>query len=473
MKILPNWSAIAFAAALSACGGGGGGGGATAGASAGAPAPAPVATIQLSGTVRNLSGSGLMLSNNGERVDVAPGATAFSFPTKLAADAAYHLAIAVHPNGQLCEVSSATGTAASASQAAIVVDCKSAVVATLAGKQAEGENYTGPAMQVSMSSPVSIGLDAAGNLYFTNSQDRSVRKLDPSNQVSFLAGHLNVVGRPAYGMDDGPAALATFSSPYSLTVDARGTIYVADYGRIRTVGPNGTVSTIAGSDNFSQTDGRGAAASFAASNMQLAAAPDGSVVVIEVSGNRVRKVSPDGTVTTLAAGAAAGGAGFQSLTSIAAGSDGSIYLIDAGNVRKISPLGLVSTVFEARPATGCAPQEAIGVHSTGVCMTRQIAVNGPKELATLALPSGLAVDAKGNLFIADAYNGMIRVMTPEGGVSTLVGTGALTSADGPGATATSILPTSVAMDGKGNVYFAEAGSWIAPTYPKLRKISFQ
>jgi sugar lactone lactonase YvrE len=470
MKNLPIWSAIAFAAALSACGGGGGGGGA--GASAGAPAPVPVASIQLSGTVRNLSGSGLMLSNNGERLDVAPGATAFSFPTKLAADATYRLAIAVHPNGQLCDVSSATGTAASASQAAIVVDCKSAVVATLTGKQAEGENYTGPAMQVSMSSPVSIGLDAAGNLYFTNSQDRSVRKLDPSNQVSFLAGHLNAVGRPAYGMDDGPAALATFSSPYSLTVDGKGMIYVADYGRIRRVGPDGTVSTIAGSDNFGQTDGRGAAASFPAGEMRLAAAPDGSVVAIEARGSRIRKVSPDGTVTTLAA-SAAGGAGFQSLQSITVGSDGSIYVIDLGNVYKISPAGAVSTVFAMRPATGCGPQEGIGVHSTGVCTTRQIPVNGPKEVATLASPQGLAVDAKGNLFIADTYNGMIRVMTPEGGVSTLVGTGALTSADGPGATATSILPVSVALDGKGNVIFAEAGSGIYGTYPKLRRISFE
>jgi sugar lactone lactonase YvrE len=469
MKSLPILSAIAFAAALCGCGGGGG---AAAGASAAAPAPAPVATIQLSGTVRNLFGSGLMLSNNGERVEVAPGATSFSFPTKLAADAAYHLAIAVHPNGQLCEVSSATGTAASTSQAAIVVDCKSAVVTTVAGKQAEGDNYTGPAMQVSVLSPASIGFDAAGNLYFTNSQDRSVRKLDPSNQVSFLAGHLNAVGRPAYGMDDGPAAFATFSSPYSLTVDARGTIYVADYGRIRTVGPNGTVTTIAGSDNFGQTDGRGAAASFTASEMRLAAAPDGSVVVIEVRGSRIRKVSPDGTVTTLAA-SAAGGAGFQSLQSITVGSDGSIYVIDLGSVYKISPLGAVTTVFAMRPATGCGPQGAIGVHSTGVCTTRQTPVNGPKEVATLASPDGLAVDAKGNLFIADTYNGMIRVMTPEGGVSTLVGTGALSSADGPGATATAILPVSVALDGKGNVVFAEAGSGIIGTYPKLRRISFQ
>jgi hypothetical protein len=472
MKNLPIASAIAFAAALSACGGGGGGA-ATAGASAGAPAPVPVATIQLSGTVRNLSGSGLMLSNNGERVEVAPGATAFSFPTKLAADATYRLAIAVHPNGQLCEVSSATGTAASVSQAAIVVDCKSAVVTTLAGKQAEGETYTGPAMQVSVPSPASIGFDAAGNLYFTNSQVSAIRKLDPSNQVSFLAGHLNAVGRPAYGMDDGPAALATFSSPYSLTVDARGTIYVADYGRIRTVGPDGTVSTIAGSDNFGQADGRGAAASFSGSEMRLAAAPDGSVYVIEVRGSRIRKVSPDGTVTTLAAGAAAGGAGFQSLLGMTVGGDGSIYVIDNGSVHKISPPGAVSTVFAMRPATGCGPQEGIGVHSTGVCTTRQVPVNGPKEVATLASPQGLAVDAKGNLFIADTYDGMIRVMTPEGGVSTLVGTGALSSVDGPGATATAILPVSVALDGKGNVVFAEAGSGIIGSYPKLRRISFQ
>jgi sugar lactone lactonase YvrE len=471
MKNLPIASAIAFAAALSACGGGGGGG--AAGTSAGAPAPVPVATIQLSGTVRNLSGSGLMLSNNGERVEVTPGATAFSFPTKLAADATYRLAITVHPNGQLCEVSSATGTAASVSQGAIVVDCKSAVVTTLAGKQAEGETYTGPGMQVSVPSPASIGFDAAGNLYFTNSQVSAIRKLDPSNQVSFLAGHLNAVGRPAYGMDDGPAALATFSSPYSLTVDARGTIYVADYGRIRTVGPDGTVSTIAGSDNFGQADGRGAAASFPGSEMRLAAAPDGSVYAIEVRGSRIRKVSPDGTVTTLAAGAAAGGAGFQSLLGMTVGGDGSIYVIDNGSVHKISPLGAVSTVFAMRPATGCGPQEGIGVHSTGVCTTRQVPVNGPKEVATLASPQGLAVDAKGKLFIADTYNGMIRVMTPEGGVSTLVGTGALSSADGPGATATAILPVSVALDGKGNVVFAEAGSGVIGTYPKLRRISFQ
>lgn len=468
---LPSALALAaLALALSGCGGSGG---------SDSPAPPPVATTELGGSVRNLSGSGFLLANNGEALAVPAGATAFQFPRRLAPGAPYRVEIVVHPNGQLCEVANATGTAGPAAPSAIAVDCKTALVTTLAGKQSEGEAYTGPGPQVSLPLSGAIAVDAAGNVYVTGVQERSVRKLDKANTVVFHAGHLNSVGRPDYGTTDGPASTATFSSTYSVAADRAGNVYVADYGRIRRIGSDGVVTTIAGSDTFGEVDGRGAAASFPGGAMNIATGPDGSLYVVPVAGKRIRKVTPDGTVTTLAGGAASAvdgtgaSAGFEALSGITVANDGSVYVADTNKIRKVSPLGVVTTWFNARPRIGCAPQEGIGPGSTGACWIRETPVNGPKELATLATPVSLALDARGNLFVADAVNGMIRVITPLGGVSALAGTGTLASSDGPGATATLILPASIATDDKGEIYLLENGHWAAQTYPKIRKITLQ
>ena len=330
--------------------------------------------------------------------------------------------------------------------------------------------WTGPAMEVSIPKTPYIALDAEANVYLTDQGESSVRKLDAANQISFYAGHLNALGYPTYGMDDGPASTATFSTPSSIALDSAGVMYIADYGRIRTIDKDAVVRTIAGSDNFGQVDGTGPAASLPPSEVSLAAAPDGSVYFIQSLGDRIRKVTPDGTVSTIASTAV-----FQSLRAIAVGNDNNIYVADATHIRKVSPHGEVTTVFEAPPRKGCGLQDMIGPGPTLQCPTFETPVNGPREVATLASAVSLALDSKGNLFIADRSNGMVRVMSPEGGLSTLAGTGEKGSTDGPGSSAQLTLPVAVATDKNGNVYFAETGLFWGPsgTMPKLRKITLQ
>lgn len=212
--------------------------------------------------------------------------------------------------------------------------------------------------------------------------------------VSTLAGD----GAP--GFADGAARASRFADPFGVAVGTDGTVYVADAGesnRIRKVTPEGIVTTLAGSrEGFA--DGSGAAAAF---NTPSALALDsaGNLYVADTGNNRVRKVTPEGLVTTLAG-------------------DG---------------------------ATGYA--------------------DGPAAQAQFNAPVGVAVDKEGNVYVADTYNDRVRLITKEGVVRTLAGAGSAAYADGAGASALFDTPCGVAVNDAGDVYVADTGN------DRLRKIT--
>ena len=218
---------------------------------------------------------------------------------------------------------------------------------------------------------------------------------------------ITLAGNGTGGFADGNGASAQFNGPAGIVADAQGNIYIADIGnyRIRKITPSGTVSTLAGNGTFGYADGSGNTAQFTQPR-NLATDGQGNVYVTEEF--RIRKISPAGNVSTLAGGNSGGfadgsldSAKFSDLTGIVIDGQANIYVADWGNqrIRKITNSGMVSTL---------AGNGTVGF------------VDGNGASAQFNGPQGIAIDVHGNVFVADATNMRIRKITPQGLVSTLV-----------------------------------------------------
>jgi streptogramin lyase len=247
---------------------------------------------------------------------------------------------------------------------------------------------------------------------------------------------------------------ASFDLPAGVAVDTAGNVYVADYGNnlIRKISSSGVVSTLAGSGFAGSANGMGTAASF---NIPWGVAVDaaGNVYVADAANELIRKISPSGVVTTLAGGGAGRSnngtgtaASFNGPYGVAVDAAGNVYVADNGNdmIRKISPLGVVSTLA--------------GSGTKG-------SANGMGMAASFNGPYGVAVDAAGNVYVADGVNNIIRKISPLGVVNTWAGNGSIGSVNGMALAASFDIPTGVAVDAAGNVYVADIGN------DMIRKIS--
>jgi sugar lactone lactonase YvrE len=254
--------------------------------------------------------------------------------------------------------------------------------------------------------------------------------------VSTLAGDGN------FGFKEGPGPIAEFNSPNSLALDGSGNLYVADVinNRIRKITPDGVVSTLAGSTK-GYKEGQGADAKF---YYPYGVAGNSDVLyVADANNNRIRKLTLGGDVSAFAGDGAAGhkeGAGsvaeFKNQEGVAVDGSGNIYVADTYNscIRKITPAGEVSTL---------AGNGMYGFK------------DGAGSVARFSFPTGVAVDGNGNVYVADVDNNRIRKITPAGMVSTLAGEGSAGYNDGQGAMALFNNPGGVAVDKFGNVFVAE------------------
>ena len=272
----------------------------------------------------------------------------------------------------------------------------------------------------------------------------SLTSIAPASvQVTTLAGATK-------GYADGTGAAAQFNDPWGIAVDTAGNVYVADSGnnRIRKVSFTGVVTTLAGS-TLGYADGSGATAQFSSPD-GVAVDAAGNIYVADRNNNRIRKVSPTGVVTTLAglifgyADGTGADSQFKNLEGVAVDAAGNCYVADYGNnrIRKVSPTGVVTTLAGA--TVGYAD-------GTGIA-------------AQFSAPLGVAVDAAGNVYVADYGNNRIRKVSPKGEVTTLAGSTA-GYADGTGAAAQFDGPTGVALDAAGNVYVADVNNH------RIRKIT--
>ena len=313
----------------------------------------------------------------------------------------------------------------------------------------------GPATAASLSGPLGVAVDSAGNLYIADTGNNRVRKVS-GGTITTLAGN----GTAGFSGDGGPAANASLSGPTGVALDSAGNLYIADTGnkRVRKVS-GGTISTVAGNGTagFSGDGGPATSAMLAGPG----SAPQG--VALDAAGNlyiadganaRVRKVS-SGTITTVAGngqqgfsgdGGPATSASLYSPAAVLVDGTGNLYIADFGDgvVRKVSG-GTITTV------AGTSSIAALGD-------------GGPATGATLNGPSGLALDSGGNLYIADALDGRIREVSG-GTIATVAGNGGFSGDGGPALSASLSLPIGVAVDSSGAVYIADANNH------RIRKVS--
>lgn len=245
---------------------------------------------------------------------------------------------------------------------------------------------------------------------------------------SCLAQQVTTVAGSSYGFSDGNGVLAMFRSTTGVCSDADGNLYVADEfnNRIRKITPDGMVTTLAGSGLSGTTNGPGASARFNAPH-GLCVDTSGNVYVAERLNNKIRKITPDGIVSNFATG-------FQDPYGVCIDTNGILYVADTYNfkIKKVTPQGVVTTF-------------------AGSTNDYQ---DGQGTSAAFSYPEGICVDASGNVFVADYRNQRIRKITPTGYVSTVAGS-TIGYQDGDGATAQFNYPAGIAVDSLGNLYVAE------------------
>ena len=365
---------------------------------------------------------------------IAPGsadgtgsAARFYRPTAVAVDSAGNVYVADQNNHTIRKITPA------------------GVVSTLAGLANRSGSADGTGSAARFYGPTGVAVDSAGNVYVAD-QSNSTRKITPAGVVSTFAG---TPGN--FGNIDGSGVGVRFNYPTGVAVDSAGNVYVAnrDSHTIRKVTPAGVVSTMAGQANSSgSADGTGSAARF---NRPAGVAVDGdsNVYVADQTNHTIRKVTPGGVVSTLAGQANSSGstdgtgsaARFFNPWSVAVDSASNVYVADAGNntIRRITPAGVVSTVAGVAGSEGFA--------------------DGAGNAARFRIPTGVALDSAGNLYVADQFNHTTRKITPAGVVSTLAGLpGSGGSADGTGSAAQFDGPAGIAFDDSGNLYVADSGN---------------
>ena len=374
----------------------------------------------------------------------------------------------------------------------------SGTVTTFAGTGEEGSGGDGgPATQAQFAAPTGVAVDVVGNVYVADSGNNRVRRIDPSGTITTLAG----TGEEGFRGDGGPATEAQFDGPTGVAVDSLGNVYVADSGngRVRKIDASGTITTLVGgpgrwdariaqywsaestSDQPSElravaVGGNGAVYVASSDAVYLVGHPRPPTGVTPAAGEMTGEVNlPEGTawvqrplIEILAGTEAEGFAGdggparmasFSDPRGVATDGVGNVYVADTGNhrVRRIDKLTGKITTLAGKGENGFAGD------------------GGQAQQAQFNSPTDVAVDAAGNVYVADSGNRRVRKIDPSGTITTFAGTGTWDDFEygssyqggdgGPATSAEFYYPHSLAIDPSGNIYVSDYAS------SRIRKIS--
>ena len=307
--------------------------------------------------------------------------------------------------------------------------------------------------------PSSVASDRAGGLYIAIPRQNRIVRLTANGVLSVIAGG----SRYWFSGDGGPARSALLAAPESVAVDSAGNVFIADTWnhRIRRVGLDGVITTVAGNgtSGFSG-DGGPATSAELFSPETLAVDGVGNLFIGESGNHRIRKVSLDGIISTVAGNGTSGFSGDGGPASsaqlafprgVAVDAAGNLFIGEgeSGNrIRKVSSNGIITTV---------AGNGTSGFSGDG----------GPATSAQISNPRSVAVDMAGNLFIADTQNHRIRKVSPDGTISTVAGNGTSGSGGdgGPATSAQLHFPQDVMMDAAGILVIADLSDRIRRVGP--------
>jgi sugar lactone lactonase YvrE len=319
----------------------------------------------------------------------------------------------------------------------------------------------GSAVGAQLDQPMGVAVDAAGNVLVADLSNR-IRKITPDGTITTVAGS----GIAGFAGDGGPATDAQLNHPTGVAVDATGGILIADQHnyRVRRVDPSGTITTIAGNGNQGYGEGDGGPALQAGLNLPttLALDADGGILIAEMGERLIRRIDPDGTISTIAGD---GGTGYDgdnkpateaSLTKptgLAVTRAGDVLIADQGDqrVRRVDPSGVIHTI-------------------AGNGLEATMGDGGQASAASLSYPTSLLVDRSRRVLITEASR--VRSIERDGTINTVAGGGTSAPANGLLATSAALRsPTSMAIDQTGGVIVATTGSnqlWtLLPARPSI------
>ena len=376
-----------------------------------------------------------LINNSQERISMnSPSGLSvnFSFAEPVSSNGNFNIKVDSYPNFTYCSSTNNSGTITNSNISNVSFSCNEYLVSTFAGWGAGYVNGSG--VNARFDGPSGMAFDSVGNMYVADFRNNRIRKVTPQGIVTTFAG------TGAQGALDGQALSATFDVPLGIAIDSSDNLYVSDWNnnKIRKITQAGVVSTFAGSGVQGSSDGTGSLATFSAPN-HVVFDSNGNLIVGDQTSKKLRKISSNGAVTTIATVDSTGSSvSFQLLLGLGIDSSNNLYISEGQTIKKITSSGVVTVYIQ--------PSDLVIGADPGASNAYHI--------------NGMALDALGNIFALQANTSQLLLITPTKNISVAVGHNTNTSngsqgnTDGSASVALLTAPLYLAIGKDGAIYIS-------------------